>query len=43
VEQVKKLIDKRQFSPTDYIRAEGITHWVMAKNLVHLKALFDAK
>jgi len=43
VEQVKELIDKRQFSPTDYIRAEGITHWVMAKNLVHLKALFDAK
>ncbi len=43
VGQVKELIDKREFTPEDFIRMEDKTHWVMAKNLVHLKALFDAK
>jgi TonB family protein len=43
VEEVKELIDKQRFSPTDYIRTQDMTHWIMAKNLVHLKALFDAK
>ena len=43
VEEVKTWIEGGKFKPTDYIRMEGMKHWVMAKNLVHLKEYFDAK
>jgi len=43
VEEVKSWIEQGKFRPTDYIRMKGMKHWVMAKNLVHLKAYFNAK
>jgi len=43
VEEVKSWIEQNKFKSTDYIRMEGMKHWVMAKNLVHLKEYFNAK
>ncbi|MGQ9706481.1 MAG: AgmX/PglI C-terminal domain-containing protein [bacterium] len=43
VEEVKLWIEQGKFKSMDYIRIEGMKHWVMARNLVHLKTYFDAK
>jgi TonB family protein len=43
VEEVKEWIDEGKFSPDDYIQIEGKAHWIRAKNITHLKKLFDSR